>query len=304
LSPEIQSEADALIERLVERTTFDAVSNLARHLPLTIVSTRVGLPEDGRENMLEWEAANFKCFGPMNDRAKATFPRLEEGVRYSFDPSLPARLKPGSWASRLWEAADEGEIAHDKCPAMLNDYWSLDTTIFATACAIWLFGKHPDQWDLLRADRTLLPHGVNEVVRLESPIPQFPRVTTRDYVVDGITIPAGSRVLVMYPPIARSATGRIRSASRSVVSRTTTSASATVNTNVSGGRPHAWRSRSLLDALAGRVAPGRAGRGGAYGQQPAAWPSRARGHCPIERARDLQVMGRVSARTEEDTTCT
>ena len=200
LEPEIQLEADRLVDGLIARETFDAVADLARHLPLTMVSTRVGLPEDGRENMLEWAAANFNCFGPMNQRARESFPTLEEGVRYSFDPSLPDRLTPGGWAARLWQAADAGEIAPEQCAAMLNDYWgpSLDTTIFATASAIWFFAQRPSQWDILREDRSLIPHAINEVVRLESPIPQFSRLTTRDYEVEGVTIPKGSRVLVMF----------------------------------------------------------------------------------------------------------
>jgi cytochrome P450 len=200
LEPEIQQEADLLVDRLVARETFDAVADLARHLPLTMVSTRVGLPEDGRENMLDWAAANFNCFGPLNERAREAFVTLEEGVRYSFDPTLPDRLIPGGWAARLWQAADAGEIAPEQCGAMLNDYWgpSLDTTIFATASAIWFFAQFPDQWDLLRADQSLIPHAVNEVIRLESPIPQFSRLTTRDYEVEGVTIPSGSRVLMMF----------------------------------------------------------------------------------------------------------
>lgn len=200
LEPEIQMEAEALVQRLVARKSFDAVTDLAQHLPLTIVSASVGLPEEGRENMLEWAAANFDCFGPMNERAQAAFPKLEEGVRFSFDRSLPGRLKPGGWAARLWDAADRGEIAAEQCPALLNDYWgpSLDTTIFATASAIWLFGRFPEQWDLLREDRSLVAHAINEAIRLESPIPQFSRLTTCACDVGGVTIPEGSRVLMMY----------------------------------------------------------------------------------------------------------
>lgn len=200
IEPDVQREAQTLVERLVSQRTFDAATDLARHLPLTIVSTRVGLPEEGREQMLDWAFANFQCFGPMNDRTRESFPVLEDAVRYSFDPTLPSRLAPGGWAARLWDAADRGEIPHDKCPVMLNDYWgpSLDTTIFATSSAIWLFSQHPDQWDLLRADPTLIPHAVNEVLRLESPISQFSRVATTDREYDGATLPAGSRVLVMY----------------------------------------------------------------------------------------------------------
>ena len=39
---------------------------------------------------------------------------------------------------------------------------SLDTTILAITNAIALFAEHPDQWDLLRADRSLIPHAINE----------------------------------------------------------------------------------------------------------------------------------------------
>jgi cytochrome P450 len=200
LEPEIAAEADALVERLAERGTFDAATELAQHLPLEIVSKRVGLPEDGRENMLEWAAANFNSLGPMNRRTEESLPKVAEAVEYMFDPCLAGRLAPGGWAARLWEAASEGAIPPEKAPVLLADYWapSLDTTIFATSSAIWLFAQHPDQWQLVRDDPSLIPHAINEIVRLESPIPQFSRVTTRDHDVDGVRLPAGSRVLMMF----------------------------------------------------------------------------------------------------------
>src|SRR5439155_8595829 len=58
LEPEIEAEAQHLVDRLVQQRTFDAAADLARHLPLEIVSKRVGLPEEGRERMLDWAFAN------------------------------------------------------------------------------------------------------------------------------------------------------------------------------------------------------------------------------------------------------
>jgi cytochrome P450 len=63
---------------------------------------------------------------------------------------------------------------------------------------IALFAAHPDQWDLLRADRTLIPHAINESLRLESPVPQFTRVLTHDHEVGGVPLPAGTRVALLY----------------------------------------------------------------------------------------------------------
>lgn len=200
LAENITMEAEALVERLVAKKSFDAATELAQYLPVTIVSELVGLPEEGRERMLEWAAANFDCFGPMNQRTLDAFPTVREMVGFAFTECVPEKLKPGSWAARIWEAAERGEIRHEQCPIMMNDYMgpSLDTTIFATGAAIMLLADNPDQWDILRGNPGMIPNAVNEVVRIESPIQAFSRVTTRDVEIDGITVPAGSRVILSY----------------------------------------------------------------------------------------------------------
>ena len=200
LADRITSEAEGLVERLVAKKHFDAATEFAQYLPVTIVSELVGLPEDGRERMLDWASANFDCFGPMNQRTLDAFPTVEEMVNYAFTQCVPEKLKPGGWAARIWEAADRGEIRHDQCGVMMNDYMgpSLDTTIFATSAAIMLLANNPDQWDILRDNHSLIPNAVNEVVRIESPIQNFSRVATRDVEIDGISVPAGSRVIMSY----------------------------------------------------------------------------------------------------------
>jgi cytochrome P450 len=200
LEEPLRLEAALLVDRLIERGTFDAAADLAPHLPLTVVSKQVGLPPEGRESMLAWAEAAFNSAGPLNERAGAALPTLKEGVAYSYDPELPSRLDPEGWAIRLWQAADRGEIAREKCPALLIDYWgpALDTTIAAITSAIWLFGRYPQQWRALREDRSLISHAINEVIRLESPTPYFTRVATRDVRIGEGEIPAGARVLMMY----------------------------------------------------------------------------------------------------------
>ena len=196
----IQAEADRLVEGLVARESFDAVHDLARHLPVQIVSELVGLPEEGRQNMLRWAAATFDALGADNDRAKAARPALQEMRHYTLNEAVPGRLKPGSWAARLYEAGDNGIVPRDRCPIMMRDYLgpSLDTTIFAIGNLVWLFGRHPDQWDLLRADHGLIPGAINESIRLESPIRGFTRLVTGDHAIGDVVLPAGSRALVLY----------------------------------------------------------------------------------------------------------
>jgi cytochrome P450 len=196
-----EHEADALAARLMAGGAFDAVSALACYLPLLLVRTLVGLPEAGRARMLEWASAMFDAFGPAdNARTQASFPVIAEVAQYLANPSTIANLVPGSWAARLFEFAARGELTHEQATTMLLDYTgpALDTTINATSAAIWLFAQHPDQWDLLRSDVSLIRGAIDEVIRMESPIRAFSRYVVRETDLGGVQLDAGSRVLVLY----------------------------------------------------------------------------------------------------------
>lgn len=193
--------ADDHVAALVGKRRFDAVAELAHFLPMAIVVELVGLDAEGQANMLAWAAAIFDGFGP------AGHPRTEQGlavtqavVGYVMERLDRANLAPGGWGEALFAAHDRGEISEATARMMLIDYLTpaLDTTINATSAAIELFARHPDQWERLRGEPALIPHAINEVIRLESPIRAFSRFTLRDHVEGGIEIPAGSRVLMLY----------------------------------------------------------------------------------------------------------
>jgi cytochrome P450 len=75
---------------------------------------------------------------------------------------------------------------------------SLDTTISAISNALYLFAAHPEQWQLVRDDSTLIPNAINEVIRYEASLRAFSRKTVNDTEIAGAAIPAGARVLVIY----------------------------------------------------------------------------------------------------------
>ncbi len=143
LQAEITSKAERLVERLVAKGTFCAITELATFLPVDIVATAVGLPPDGRERMLVWAAQMFNCFGPFNDRARSAFPVLQEMMHYARTQAVRGKLRPGSWADAMLDAVDRGEVDQAVCPVMMIDYVgpSLDTTIYAIGSGVWLFAN-------------------------------------------------------------------------------------------------------------------------------------------------------------------
>jgi len=196
----VSTTAEAVVDGLVKQGAFDVVADAARALPLAIVSHLVGLPEQGRDNMLRWAAATFDVLGPDNQRAADAQPHVREMRAYAASVAKRGLVKAGGWADRLIDLADEGVIDHERLPSLFRDFMapSLDTTILATASLFWLLGTHRDQWELLVNDPSLLRGAINEAVRIESPIRGFTRVTTRVVNVGGADIPAGARVLMLY----------------------------------------------------------------------------------------------------------
>ena len=68
-----------------------------------------------------------------------------------------------------------------------------------------LFAKYPEQWQKLRADRSLIANATEEVVRLNTPIKAFSRYVAEDIDVGGIRLKADTRVLMVYGAANRDA---------------------------------------------------------------------------------------------------
>jgi cytochrome P450 len=200
LKEEVEREAAAVVGRLCAKGRFCATAELATYLPVTIVSNAIGLPEEGRERMMEWSIGLFNCFGPMNERARNARPVLSEMMQYARTHAVPGKLKPGGWAEAIHHAAAAGEVPSEAVPVLMIDYMgpSLDTTIFGISSGVWLFANHPDQWDLVRNDPSLIPAAINEILRMEAPIQDFSRYVARDYDLDGVSLQEGSRAIIFY----------------------------------------------------------------------------------------------------------
>lgn len=193
------------LDTIIDQGEFDAVPTLARHLPIEAISYLVGLPEEGRANMLRWASASFNSAGPldrdgtMDAQMIEDFEALREVNAYlqEFDP---ARLRPGSWTEMLFKAVDAGSLQREEARAAMSAFVlpSLDTTIYAKGNLLYNLGRNPDQWELLRRKPDLVPSAVLEGVRYSATVRWFARVAAEDYRVGDAIIPENSRVMLLY----------------------------------------------------------------------------------------------------------
>jgi cytochrome P450 len=191
--------AEEIVASVVQSGTFDAVADLARPYSVELIADLVGLPAEGREQLLPRAEAAFNTFGPANELLSSSMDGLLDMHAYC-TATGPDRLMPGRWGTQIYDAGQRGDVEPEACVGLMFAYtWAgMDTTVNALAAAVWLFAEHPDQWDMIRADPSLIPSAFNEVLRIETPVQRFSRSTTTATEIGGSVLPAGARVALLF----------------------------------------------------------------------------------------------------------
>jgi cytochrome P450 len=200
ISDNVDGLAADVVTAAVERGEVDGVDDLASALPHAVVPDLVGWPRGQRDNLLRWGAATFDVLGPFNKQAVKSTPASLQMLWFAKRVVRERSVIEGSLAHELLIAADAGTLSHAECAPLMIDYIapSLDTTISAISSALYLFATHPDQWQILKEDPSLINNAVNEVVRFEAPLRAFARHAGCDAQIADVDIPAGARLLVIY----------------------------------------------------------------------------------------------------------
>jgi cytochrome P450 len=200
LKPRLRGFAGNLVDELRQRDRLDAVDDIAKAMPIEIVTDLVGVEGLTQEQLFDYGVSGFNSIGPLF--APRTAPALEHMAGYVAyaEENFPDKVRDGGWADQLFKNGKEAGWSDELCRGVMNDYIypSIDSTVAAIGFGVLLFGQHPGQWDMLRNDRTLLPNAIAEIVRWASPLQFFTRVATCDTEVSGVRIPEGSRVIVMF----------------------------------------------------------------------------------------------------------
>ena len=187
------------VRQVADGSTFDGVASVAKHLPMAAISFLVGIPEEGRQNMLRWATAIFNMVGPDSPAFAEDLATFREFRAYllSIDP---AHLHQDGWARMLFDAADAGKLTMGEARAALSGLLgpSLDTTINAKSNLLYNLATNPDQWAKLRQDPSLVSSAVFEGVRHSAVVRWFSRMAVADYRAGDVFIPQGTRVMLMY----------------------------------------------------------------------------------------------------------
>ena len=197
-----RSDAEALVLRLREKSgmPIDVMAEITRPFVYKVLPDLLGIPLAGRENMYAFGNMVWATMGPMNELFHEAMQNTEAVIAWAGRCCNRENLSPGSLGMAMYEAADRGEVTVQEANLLVGILLSAaaDTTVLTLANTIRAFCEFPDQYQLVRADRTLLKAAFEESLRWDSPSRMAGRIAMQDVEIDGYVIPAGERCGLMF----------------------------------------------------------------------------------------------------------
>ncbi|MHA3019286.1 cytochrome P450 [Mycobacterium sp. BMJ-28] len=197
---DLRARAGRLLDAVAPGVPLDFLVDVAAELPMQMICILLGIPESERHWLFHAIEPQFD-FGGARTAEVGQMTAEEAGSRmYTFGQELIA-------AKRAEPTDDMLSVVANAADAELSDlelylFFSLlfsagaETTRNAVAGGLLALIEHPAQLQMLRADMSLLPSAIEEMVRWTSPSPSKRRTATRSVSLGGCPVEAGQKVQV------------------------------------------------------------------------------------------------------------
>lgn len=204
LGPYVQRLAERLVDGLVAAGGGDLLTDVAEPLPVAVIAEMLGIPESDRAQLRPWSAdiCGMYELNPSQETARRAVRASVEFSEYLRELIAARREEPGEdLISGLIAAYDEGDRLTEQemistCVLLLNA--GHEATVNATVNGWWALFRHPEQLAALRADRSLVPTAVEELMRYDTPLQLFERWVLDEIEIDGTTIPRGAEIAMLF----------------------------------------------------------------------------------------------------------
>ncbi len=216
IESDLRARAALILDGIGGDGRCDFLVDVAAELPLQAIALLLGVPQADRHQLFRWASAtlDYDDRDLGGDSAKA---RAASAEMFAYGTRLLAekRRQP---ADDMLSAVVHGTIeGAGGAPEGLTElelqmFFNLlvaagsETTRNSIALGLAALVEHPAEWDALRADRSLLPGAIEEMLRWASSTPYNRRTTTRDTLLAGRAVRAGDKVTLWWASANRDET--------------------------------------------------------------------------------------------------
>lgn len=187
-----------------EKRDVEFVHEVSGSLPSQVVGELVGIPEEDWDRIRDWAEQSTSSQDPeLAGEGYRSANGMSEMAMYAIEFAARRRTEaPREDLASLILAGNFGDG-----PMTDVEFGSFfvqlvtagnDTTKTMLSSGLWALLQHPDQLAALRADRSLIPGAVEEILRWVNPLHYFRRTATEDTELRGVPIKAGDKVAMYY----------------------------------------------------------------------------------------------------------
>ncbi len=206
---EIESLVTELVDGMVGSNVSEIVEALSGQLPARLTCRLIGYPESMWPAVKSWSERLMRI--DMRERDGRTFTEFFD-ANIEFATALgplatervgcPAHDLLGDWINARidGEPLSPAAIVHE---VGLFISGGAETTRTAISHGLRAFVDHPQQWEAMAADPTLVPGAVEEVLRWVTPLNNMFRRAAADTAIGGQPIARGDRLILLYPSANR-----------------------------------------------------------------------------------------------------
>ena len=210
--PVVTDVISRTLDGLAERVTFDAVVDFAGPFPIEVIAEIVGVPKADRSTVRRWtdEMLEREVGNPFPTE-RGMLAGMSAGQYYldlvrdrrttmSDDTEHDTDMVGHLLAIEI--VRDDGEVDHladDEIASFIGLLTAAgaETVTKLVGNAIVTFAEWPDQLAVLRADPSVAPSAVEEMLRWRAPSQYQGRYSVADKDWHGVTIPAGQPLLIV-----------------------------------------------------------------------------------------------------------
>ena len=203
MEPLIRERAGQILDALPIGEEIDWVDRVSIELTSMTLANLFDFPQEDRRKLTRWsDVATANPKSGLVESEEARRAELMECVGY-FTRLWNERVNAPP-KSDLISLLAHGESTRnmDRMEYLGNLILLIvggnDTTRNTITGSVLALNQNPDQYEALKADRSLIPNMVSETLRWQTPLAHMRRIANRDTELGGKTIRAGDKVIMWY----------------------------------------------------------------------------------------------------------
>lgn len=204
LGPFILDKVSHLLDKYADGEEFDFVNDFALHVPLDVISELIGIPQEYRHEIHHLTNVQLDRSGKYSaEEMQAAFARNNE-IYMSLVQERRERPRedPITYLIQAEVKDEDGNMRQMSDYELMFRFGEMATAGHETVAkaipnGAMLLQRWPDQRQLLRDNPGMTEQAVGEILRYEPPSQLQGRTTTRDVTMHGVTIPAGSKTMLL-----------------------------------------------------------------------------------------------------------